>query len=568
MENNIEKTKRSIEAIKRIDEHGNFYWASRELYSVLGYSSYTKFSELIKRSIEKANTLGYKTGDLFYRKGEMVEIGSGAVRERENFHLSLTACQFITEYADWKKPEVKVAKSYFFADGKDCDPDNQMMLPMFEDRERIKAKNMHYWEKMSAVASERYKNKMKMLGDEKVRDENKYIMRDLRRDDSFLHRVALHHIMYKQGKLLISKDGFRAYEFLIEYDIFNPSVGIYYGCKGLTLNGNHDGQIEVFIKEWEEIKIELGRILSNTFPNKNFSLRFKQTDNANNDTYWPFWITLYEDEDIVNVAARAILIIRRFYQKHFGLVESNQEETLTECVEEQKEPKQYDIDNCYLAKTDTSFTEEAYNEVIINKLSPSLRLRFISFLQKSVEKKYLDKEACYDKAWIIISHDVNDEEEKKLESTTDKQFLYVIKAFFTTNEKKPKWEDLSKVILNKKGKRFDKMRNTLSCSDSIDLKYNAMCILDQLTDYECKTYDQFKYVLKDFFEVDFENKVRDLAKRENPDYSNKIAQDLFKRIGGFFREDRSLSWAKLSTVHRYLFTSKKNHVSRMSDFFT
>ena len=43
--------------------------------------------------------------------------------------------------------------------------------------------------------------------------------------------------------------------------------------------------------------------LKNTFPGKFFTHRFKPTNNANNHTYWPFWITLHEDEDIVEGVA-------------------------------------------------------------------------------------------------------------------------------------------------------------------------------------------------------------------------------------------------------------------------
>ncbi len=50
------------------------------------------------------------------------------------------------------------------------------------------------------------------------------------------HKDAPNHLMYKVDTLY-SKDGHRAYEFLLEYDVYEPTVGIYYGCKGLTLPG-------------------------------------------------------------------------------------------------------------------------------------------------------------------------------------------------------------------------------------------------------------------------------------------------------------------------------------------
>ena len=55
--------------------------------------------------------------------------------------------------------------------------------------------------------------------------------RILKRMLLFNGNKAPHHMMYKLGTLY-SKDGCRGYEFLIEYDVYEPVVGIYYGCKG------------------------------------------------------------------------------------------------------------------------------------------------------------------------------------------------------------------------------------------------------------------------------------------------------------------------------------------------
>ena len=67
------------------------------------------------------------------------------------------------------------------------------------------------------------------------------------RDDSYHNVKAIHHIMYKlkvgpRGETrLISADGNRGYEFLIEFDKKDPEYGIYYGCRGLILGGDQKG---------------------------------------------------------------------------------------------------------------------------------------------------------------------------------------------------------------------------------------------------------------------------------------------------------------------------------------
>ena len=59
-----------------------------------------------------------------------------------------------------------------------------------------------------------------------------------RRDDSYHGIHANHHTMYKLRDLT-NKDNSIVYEFLIEFDRNNPSLGIYYGCKALIKKGDN-----------------------------------------------------------------------------------------------------------------------------------------------------------------------------------------------------------------------------------------------------------------------------------------------------------------------------------------
>lgn len=161
------------------------------------------------------------------------------------------------------------------------------------------------------------------------------------RDDSYLGIRAKNHIEYKLGEPLISRDGMRAYEFLIEFDVNDPSIGIYYGVKGLILGGNSREQVEKLVKEFYGFPISeynhsgelslgkdslqdiLARYLNATFPGKDFSQRFRFTDNNYNNTFWPFWIAADPEEDIICETARAVSIIKRVYKERIndGLLE-------------------------------------------------------------------------------------------------------------------------------------------------------------------------------------------------------------------------------------------------------
>lgn len=179
-------------------------------------------------------------------------------------------------------------------------------------------------------------------------DEEVEALHGWRRDDSFLGIPAANEIEYKLGYPLISIDGTRAYEFVIEFSVNNPNIGIYYGVKGLTLEGDHYDQLDSFVKDFWGMKMDdlikhgvnksdecprktkrnndsmnkvetvrdlIAKYLNATFPGKDFSQRFMFTDNAWDHTFWPFWIAAEPEEDIVQETARAVSIIRRIYKE-------------------------------------------------------------------------------------------------------------------------------------------------------------------------------------------------------------------------------------------------------------
>ena len=158
--------------------------------------------------------------------------------------------------------------------------------------------------------SPRYIKKICTLNDLKY-DNGSFVFN---RDDTYNGIKADRHIMYKLPPLH-NEDGSIYYEFLIEFDKKDPSLGIYYGCKGLIKKGDNEEKIKEMDEEWEIIKKNVIERLNGLFPEKSFDNRFKDTDNANDNTYWPFWIPLYEDENIKEVAARVTIILRDEYKR-------------------------------------------------------------------------------------------------------------------------------------------------------------------------------------------------------------------------------------------------------------
>ena len=248
--------------------------------------------------------------------------------------------------------------------------------------------NDYYAAKYVAEASLFYEQKMLLLVDgdrEKLRT-------------SVPGVPLLNHLAYKLEPLY-SKDGHRMYEFLIEYHTKKPSEGIYYGCRGVTLPGyDHNEEIEQLRKEWEQVKGEVCTILNNTFPSKDFSHRFRITDNANDQTYWLFWISLYEDEDIHGVGLRATEIIRSVFARFLN----------GDSVESYPMPSKR-------LQDDVAFTNESYQQ-LLDKIeysgyaSPtenhahaeSARAWFGEFLERACSQRFLIRSNLYEKAWQFL----------------------------------------------------------------------------------------------------------------------------------------------------------------------
>ena len=212
------------------------------------------------------------------------------------------------------------------------------------------------------------------------------------------------YLMYRVETIL-SPDGTRRYEFLIEYDIYNPSQGIYFGCKSVTLPGHrHSKEITLANDDWQRIRPHALLRLNNIFVDKDFDHRFQDTDNANDNTFWSFWISLYEDEDPQALAVRALSTIASAYRQLF-------EGTLPPISDKI-------ISNEKKIITRTAFTEEAYSrlrdsiqssvkatstpiqEGIMSKQIMAWQL-FEIFLAKAEETGILHKVDYYEKAWIL-----------------------------------------------------------------------------------------------------------------------------------------------------------------------
>lgn len=282
-------------------------------------------------------------------------------------------------------------------------------------------------------------------------------------DNSFNGVKANHHIMYKcnvnEGgeTLLMTSDGCIGYEFLVEFDLENPEYGIYYGCRGHIKDGNQKegiDRIETFF--WDTLRPEVTAVLNNTFVDKDFSRRFQKTNNANNKTYWPFWIALGADEDIVEVAARATKLIRNVYRLYI-----NKSPCCTKRVEKE-----------ILVRT--NYTEAAYQD-IIKQLKDSAgedlekgkeRVKnYKLFIARLVDNCHISVDVRYERCWKFKS--LKKTEVHYLIEKFCKNLLFKDDAGLGGNP----WKFFSPVFLSKDETDFSNIR-TSTTKRGEGFKYN------------------------------------------------------------------------------------------------
>lgn len=102
-----------FDAYRHIRDNGTEYWSARDLQTLLGYEKWERFQDSIDRARASCGNAGNNPEDHFPGAGKMVEIGSGALREAKDFHLSRFGAYLVAMNGDPRKPEIAAAQTYF-----------------------------------------------------------------------------------------------------------------------------------------------------------------------------------------------------------------------------------------------------------------------------------------------------------------------------------------------------------------------------------------------------------------------------------------------------------------------
>lgn len=106
-------TESLFDSIRHINEYDQEFWYARELQIALEYSEWRNFSKVIDKAISACKNSDINPSNHFVEVNKMVNIGSGAERELDDYMLSRYACYLIVQNGDSRKKVIALGQSYF-----------------------------------------------------------------------------------------------------------------------------------------------------------------------------------------------------------------------------------------------------------------------------------------------------------------------------------------------------------------------------------------------------------------------------------------------------------------------
>ena len=140
--NDIDKTNKSFEDIKHIDENGVEFWYARELMPILQYSNWQNFEKIINKAKMSCQNSDISVFEHFTDVNKTIKMPKGAEKTIVDYKLTRYACYLIAQNGDSRKKVIALAQTYFAVQTRKQEISEKEYSMLTEDEKRFYQRNL------------------------------------------------------------------------------------------------------------------------------------------------------------------------------------------------------------------------------------------------------------------------------------------------------------------------------------------------------------------------------------------------------------------------------------------